>query len=96
MRHSLKPKPLSPQGSRIRARPKKRLDYAQALAYIRGMKNEANANSNRGRRIFVDAPAAQRCAAVVTLKDKTTAQCGRRFVVPASKLCKQHSGMAGR
>ena len=39
-------------------------------------------------RQFIDAPTAERCHAVVTLRDKTTADCGRRAHVGG--LCWQH------
>ena len=43
------------------------------------------------KRIFVDAPTEMRCEATVTLKDKTTAQCGRYKKIGC--LCTQHSKM---
>ncbi len=46
------------------------------------------------KRIFKDAPNEQRCQAVVTLADKSTAQCGRYRKVGC--LCKQHAKIARR
>ena len=42
-------------------------------------------------RKFIDAPQGERCRAVVTLKDGTTADCGRRAMT--GDLCTQHAGM---
>lgn len=42
-------------------------------------------------RRFVDAPAATRCTATITLKDGSAAQCGRHQKV--GTLCTQHSKM---
>lgn len=41
------------------------------------------------KRIFVDAPNAQRCKATITLKDKSLAQCGRYMKIGC--LCRQHA-----
>jgi hypothetical protein len=41
------------------------------------------------KRVFVDASNAERCTAVVTLKDKTTADCGRRSI-KSQRFCWQH------
>jgi hypothetical protein len=52
------------------------------------------------KRVFVDAPDWLRCRATVTLRDKTTAQCGRcysreyaRNVAVNDHLCTQHAEM---
>lgn len=39
-------------------------------------------------RRFFDAPPAQRCVAIITLRDGSLADCGRRRVV--GRLCRQH------
>lgn len=41
------------------------------------------------KRRWTDAPPAERCAATVTLRDGTTAQCGRRKV-EGDERCWQH------
>ena len=41
---------------------------------------------------FIDAPIGQRCEAVITLKDGSTAQCGRYGKVDS--LCRQHAKIA--
>lgn len=46
------------------------------------------------KRRFIDAPAEQRCAWTVKLRDGSQAQCGRRKVV--GDLCTQHAKMAER
>lgn len=43
-------------------------------------------------RHFVDAPTAERCTATITLKDNSTAQCGRHRKV--GELCTQHAKIA--
>lgn len=43
-------------------------------------------------RQFIDAPTDTRCTATITLKDKSTAQCGRGAKLGG--LCKQHAKMA--
>jgi hypothetical protein len=40
------------------------------------------------RRIFIDAREDERCLATILLRDKSTAQCGRKRAV--GKYCKQH------
>ena len=42
------------------------------------------------KRVWTDAPTAERCAATITLRDKSKAQCGRR-AAGASGLCHQHN-----
>lgn len=43
----------------------------------------------RKRRRFVDAPQDERCAATISLRDGSLAQCGRRKKVGG--LCRQHA-----
>ena len=50
-------------------------------------------------RRFVDAPSECRCGAIITLRDGTTAQCGRYInrdyaYITAQGLCTQHADMA--
>lgn len=54
----------------------------------------------RRQRVFRDAPPHLRCRATVTLRDKSTAQCGRYFVREYASnlavnefLCEQHANM---
>jgi hypothetical protein len=42
-------------------------------------------------RRFIDAPQECRCKATITLRDHSTADCGRRRI-PGSNYCKQHTG----
>jgi len=46
-------------------------------------------------RTFRDAPDAFRCTATITLKDKTTARCGK-WNKPGTTLCTQHHKIAAR
>jgi hypothetical protein len=45
---------------------------------------------------FIDAPAEVRCTATITLRDKSTAQCGRRAMHTGEMLCTQHYKLAHR
>lgn len=51
------------------------------------------ANPIKRKRVFVDAVGTARCEAVVILRDKSTASCGRRWTVEKNgeKLCTQHA-----
>ena len=49
---------------------------------------------SEAKRRFVDATADQRCIWTVTLRDGSSAQCGRRKV--EGDLCTQHARMAAR
>jgi hypothetical protein len=46
------------------------------------------------KRRFVDAHPEKRCKATITLRDKTTAQCGRVGIPWRGGLCTQHEGIA--
>ena len=48
--------------------------------------------NKKNKRIFVDATQIMRCQAKIVLKDKSTAQCGRRAVLGG--LCAQHSKLS--
>ena len=55
-------------------------------------------NTQTKRRVFVDAHPFFRCTATVTLSDKSTAQCGRRYnddvrLGSGRLLCAQHAAM---
>lgn len=50
---------------------------------------------SRTPREFRDAPDAFRCEATITLKDKTTARCGK-WNKPGERLCTQHFKIAKR
>jgi hypothetical protein len=48
----------------------------------------------RRARVFVDARLEERCQATITLRDKSTAQCGRRAKT-TDGFCTQHARMFG-
>lgn len=48
------------------------------------------------KRRWTDAPPAERCAATVTLRDGTTAQCGRRKVEGAERVLAALAKESGR
>jgi hypothetical protein len=47
-------------------------------------------------RQFIDASQDVRCVAIITLRDKTTADCGRCATDLPRKLCTQHARIADR
>jgi len=47
-------------------------------------------------RQFIDAPYWDRCTAVITLRDGSTADCGRHITDTERKLCTQHAKIAQR
>lgn len=62
----------------------------QAMNETRIILTEANIKQRK--RVFVDAPNADRCTAEVTLKDGSTSPCGRHRKI--GTLCTQHAKIA--